>query len=161
MKEYPTDVHTPVALDLTREELRRTTGQNDVLWSVFPTPPSERDGQRRISRSSGPLWRSTNRSESSSAWTSETHTRTKMDTVHPYTHIYIDQRDKIPSQCFWFLGQTQNTHTPINTIHITGAKAFIFKYHNETWWMCFQSVFVWMKSKLTSKFLHHCALTTS
>lgn len=117
--ERPTDVHTPVAFDLTREELRRTTGQNGVLWSVFPTPPSERDGQRRIRRSSGPFWRSTNRSESSRACTSETQ-QNKMDTmcVHPYRHITVYQRNK-PSSHY-------------------RSETFIFKYNNERSWICFQ-----------------------
>lgn len=62
----------PVATERTSSESSWTTGLKEALVSPLPPPPppSKRDGQRSSSRSSGPLWSNTRRSDNSSAWIS-------------------------------------------------------------------------------------------
>lgn len=66
-------VDVPVATERTSNESSFTRGLKDVLLSPLtpPPPPSQRDGYRSCNRSSGPLWRRTRQSDSSSAWISE------------------------------------------------------------------------------------------
>lgn len=63
----------PVATERTSSESSFTRGLKEVLLSPLPPPPppSQRDGYLSCSRSSGPLWRRTRQSDSSSAWISD------------------------------------------------------------------------------------------
>ena len=63
-----------MATGRTSSESSFTTGLKDVLLSPLPPtlpPPSQRDGYRSCSRSSGPLCRRTRQSDSSRAWISD------------------------------------------------------------------------------------------
>lgn len=65
-------VGIPVATERTSSESSFTRGLKEVLLSPLtpPPPPIQRDGYRSCSRSSGPLWRRTRKSDRSSAWMS-------------------------------------------------------------------------------------------